>query len=213
VLAADRDADVLAGRYAAQQIERQVPDVGDVGVDFRGFPFLTQAARRTFETIDVTAAGAQAAGVGVAQLDARLTDVRVLSRETVRAGAVTGAATLTYAELTDATAGQARISYGGDGLVKITRTVSLLGQEATVSAVGRAAVEDGVLTIQAERFEAPSGPLGQVVRQLSPGRFQVQVAVRQLPRRLDVDVAATESGVELRFTGTDVLLTSRAFTR
>jgi hypothetical protein len=213
LFAVDRVADLAAGRYAAQQIERQAPDLGDVSVDFRGFPFLTQALRRTFSAVDVTSTGAQPAGLGIARLDARLSEVRVLSRDTVRAGAVAGNAMLSYAELTEATAGEAQVSYGGNGLVKITRTFSLFGQEATVSAVGSAEIRDGVLTIQGERIEAPTGPLAQVARRLVPRQFRVQVPVQQLPTQLDIDVQATEGGVELRFSGTDVLLTSREFAR
>jgi hypothetical protein len=214
VVAVDRVADVAAGRYAAQQIERRVPGAGEVDVDFRGFPFLTQAVRRTFDAVDVTTTGARSSGVRIDRLDVRLTEARVLSQDAIRAGAVTGRAALSYAELTAAAGGAAEgaaeVAYGGDGLVKITRTVQVLGRETSVSAIGRAAVRDGVLTVQPERFEGLDGPLGEVVRRLSLGRFTVRVPVQQLPAGLDIDVNPTQNGVELRFTGTNVVLTSDA---
>jgi DUF2993 family protein len=210
LVAVDRVADVAAGRYAAQRIEQQVPGAGEVDVDFRGFPFLTQAARRTFGAVDVTTTGAQASGVDIERVDVRLTEARVLSREAIRAGAVTGQATLSYAELTAATAGAAEVSYGGGDQVKITRTVQVLGRETAVTAVGRAAVRDGVLTVQAERFQGLDGPLGEVIRRLSLGRFVVRVPVQRLPAGLDVDVQPAQDGVQLRFTGSNVVLTSDA---
>jgi hypothetical protein len=203
----DRVADLVAGRYAADRIVEQAPDSGSVAVDFRGFPFLTQAARRRFDRVEVTASGAVARGVRIEELDARLSDARVLSREAVRAGTVMGSAMVSYGELSEAAQDRARVSYGGNGRLKITRTVSVLGRQVSVSAVGRASIRDGVLRVRPERFETDSGPAGDVVRRLPLWGFAVDIALPQLPRGIDVDVAPGETGVELRFSGTDVLLT------
>jgi hypothetical protein len=207
LVGADRAADFAAGRYAADRIAEQTQSVGAVSVDFRGFPFLTQAVRRTFGQVDVSASDAEAGGVRVERLDARLNDVRLLSRNAARAGSLTGRATMTYQELTDATQGEAQISYGGDDLIKVSRTVTVLGRQATVSAVGRVSVRDGVLTIRPVRFDGGGGPVSDAVRRLSLQPFAVDVPVPQLPGGIDVvAVRPAETGVELRVTGTDVLL-------
>jgi DUF2993 family protein len=208
----DRVADFAAGRYAAQRVAEQTQNPGNVRVDFRGFPFLTQALRRTFEAVDVTARDARVAGLRVDSVEMRLSDARLISDDTVRAQAVTGQATVAYSELNEAAQGGARVDYGGDGLVRVTRTLTVLGQQADVSALGRASVRDGVLTVIPERLESTSGPLGEVARRLPIGRFGVQVPVQRLPAGLSVDVVATEDGVDLRFSGTNVLLSGRSLT-
>jgi LmeA-like phospholipid-binding len=208
----DRVADFAAGRYAAERVAEQTANPGQVEVDFRGFPFLTQALRRTFGAVDVSARDARTAGLRIDRFEARLSQVRILSGDAVRAAAVTGRAVVSYAELNEVAQGSAQIGFGGDGLIKVTRTVTVLGQEVTVTARGRAGLQDGTLTVRPERVDDPGGPLGEVVRRLPIGRFEVQVPVQQFPDRLAVDVVPTESGVELRFRGTDLLLSGRSLT-
>jgi len=209
LVGADRAADYAAGRYAADRIAEQTQSAGSVGsvaVNFRGFPFLTQALQRRFGRVDVTVSDAQAGGLRIEQLEARLSEARLQSGDAVRAGSLTGRATVAYAELTDATRGRAQLSYGGPGLIKITRTATVLGRQASVSVVGEPSVRDGVLIVRELRFDGYSGPIGDAVRRLPLGRFEFDVRIPQLPDRIDVDVSPHESGVELRFSGTDVLL-------
>ena len=74
---ADRGLAAAAGNATARQIRIHEDLKEDPSVDFRGFPFLTQAVRGKFRAVDVTARGVQRHGITFTRVDAHLEGVEV----------------------------------------------------------------------------------------------------------------------------------------
>jgi hypothetical protein len=74
---ADRFVARAAGDAAGAQIRRAVKSPDDADVRFNGFPFVTQAVRGRFESVDITARDVPQAGLTVTRIDAHFTGVRI----------------------------------------------------------------------------------------------------------------------------------------
>lgn len=201
-VAADRIALVVAQNAAADRIASKLDATG-VDVAIHGFPFLTQAARRVLDDVDITAATASRDGVQVRDLVAHGTTVHV-STSSVTAGHLTGSVVVPYDEVARrAGLDPGTLGYGGPGQLELRRTVQVLGQSVEVAATGAVQVQDGRLEFRPQSGKLPDGTtidaskLGDVL----------SVSVR-LPQVLSnvtiVGVSPEQSGVRLRFTGSDV---------
>lgn len=200
----DRAAEFATGWVVGGRIADQTRVEHRPKVDFHGLPFLTQAARREFERVDVHLRGLRSTqDVRMERLDAELRAVRIVDGDTVTTETMTGRGLVRYRDLNDVSRIGAEMSYGGDGLVRITRRVDVLGMQSAVSALGRAVVNDGVLEIRPERFETGVGPLDQVVSLLG---FTIRVPLRELPEGVDVEISAGRQGIDVRFSGKDLVL-------
>ncbi|MFI9123347.1 DUF2993 domain-containing protein [Streptomyces bikiniensis] len=130
-----------------------------IEVDVKGFPFLTQAAAKRLDEVDVRATGIQArAGdrqIRVGELDVVLRDVTVTGDWTgARAGSAAGTALISYADLTAASEREATVAYGGDGKVKVTGSVKVLGRTLTRTVVSTVTAVNGD-TIRVRADEVP----------------------------------------------------------
>ncbi|MFE0772561.1 DUF2993 domain-containing protein [Streptomyces sp. NPDC058861] len=130
-----------------------------IEVDIKGFPFLTQVAADRFDRVDVRATGIQArAGdrqIRVGELDMVLRDVTVAGGWTgAKAGSATGTALISYADLTAASEREATVAYGGEGKVKVTGGVKILGRTLTRTVVSTVSVVNGD-TIRFRADEVP----------------------------------------------------------
>jgi len=74
---ADRGLASAAGNATARQIRIHEDLKEDPSVNFRGFPFTTQAVRGKFRAVDVTARGVQRNGITFSRVEAHLEGVRV----------------------------------------------------------------------------------------------------------------------------------------
>ncbi|HEV7628533.1 MAG TPA: DUF2993 domain-containing protein, partial [Streptomyces sp.] len=155
----DRLAVALAEGEAADRINnsKDMPPTADTSVDIRGFPFLTQVASRDLEQIDATLTGMKAEAADstltVNRVDAHLKNVRINSDwNSAVAQEANGSALITYKDLTKAAPDGVRVSWGGkdgkgEGRLKVTAGISLLGQKfersviSTVSLSGRDSVK------------------------------------------------------------------------
>ncbi|MFC8173777.1 DUF2993 domain-containing protein [Streptomyces sp. NPDC057242] len=130
-----------------------------IEVDIKGFPFLTQVAADRFDRVDVRATGIQArAGdrqIRVGELDMVLRDVTVAGGWTgAKAGSATGTALISYADLAAASEREATVAYGGEGKVKVTGGVEILGRTLTRTVVSTVSVVNGD-TIRFRADEVP----------------------------------------------------------
>lgn len=191
-LAGDRVAhrlatDAAASRLAARGLSEPTVEVG-------GFPFLDQLLRREFDQVRVgsTSLRTAAGSAGSVRLVAR--DVAAPSGGPVTVGRLTARGTVSYAEvLRQVGARGLRLRDGGDGTVRLSRDVTVLGRTRSATAVGRveprgrrlrvvatgvqlangAPLDDGLARALAERFAVvytlPDLPRGVVIRRVVPG--------------------------------------------
>ncbi|WP_306330091.1 LmeA family phospholipid-binding protein [Streptomyces venezuelae] len=155
--------DRLAVSYAEDEAAGRVklPSVHSesVEVDIKGFPFLTQVVDKRFDEVDVTVKGVSAqAGdkrVRVGELTVALRDVTVTGDWAgAKAGSATGTALISYADLTAASDREATVAYGGNGKVKVTGGVKVMGRTVTRTVLSTVTVVNGD-TLRVRADEVP----------------------------------------------------------
>lgn len=199
LVAADRGGQLVIERVVAGKMQDSFRSSEEPSVDIAGIPFLDQLITRDFDKITLAVRGADAGGVQVARIDAKLKNVRQEGGG-ARVGTVTGDGLITYDALTAAARGN-RISYGGDGLIKVSRT--LAGIEASASA--RPRIVGQRLIIKPERVSS------SVTGEFATGDLPtINVALRDIPENLRIDLDPTERGVRFEFSGRNVLFVASA---
>ncbi|MCH0538558.1 DUF2993 domain-containing protein [Streptomyces sp. MUM 203J] len=207
----DRLALREAESEAASRIRVSQGLSSDPAVSIHGFPFLTQVLDKRFEQVDLSMAGV-AATVGdrqvrVGELTAELRDVRVEGDYT-RAVAATasGTARISYGELRKISDSDVTLEYGGDGKIKVTGTVEILGRKLTRSVLSTVSVVDGsTIRVRADQVPGEGIPmLEELVRQ----RTDFDREVGGFPAGLEIrEVEATADGLMVTVGGKDVVLT------
>ncbi|MFF3216586.1 DUF2993 domain-containing protein [Streptomyces sp. NPDC002886] len=205
--------DRMAERISARQ------GLSGVGVDIKGFPFLTQALSHDLDQVDLKVAGAD-----VATSDGRTTHLsrlRVAFRGVELNGdysggtarSATGSALVTYADLTAAAQPGVTVAYGGaPGKLKVTASVEFLGRTlsrsviSTVSLVGAGEAKGGS-TVRVRADEVPGEGL--------PGIEAVVRRKTDFDRRIDeglpsgvrlTTLTSDEAGVVLTLGGKNLAL-------
>ncbi|MFB7517582.1 DUF2993 domain-containing protein [Streptomyces sp. NPDC056144] len=162
----DRLALAYAESEAASRVKlSEAAETGDVEVDIKGFPFLTQVLDKRFDEVDVVARGAETTAgdrrIRVQELTAALRDVTVTGDWSgARAGSASGTALISYADLTAAADPGVTVAYGGDGKVKVTGSVQILGRKLTRSVLSTVTVVDGdTFKVRADEVPGEGIPL------------------------------------------------------
>ncbi|MFJ5874118.1 DUF2993 domain-containing protein [Streptomyces sp. NPDC093088] len=155
----DRLAVAYAESEAAGRMKLSGAQSEAIEVDVKGFPFLTQVAAKRLGRVDVRATGIQArAGdrkIRVGELDVVLRDVTVTGDWSgATAGSASGTALISYADLTAASEREATVAYGGNGKVKVTGSVDVLGRTLTRTVLSTVSVVNGD-TIRFRADEVP----------------------------------------------------------
>lgn len=200
--AAELIAPRVVERVIAERVQRSAGLPASPDVEARGRPFLLQALRGRYDDISVRAAEVPGEQVELALLDVRLTGVRVplgaaLSRSVgeVPVDAVSTRAVVGYDELTALVADRGlQVTPAGEGLVRVTGQVEVLGRTLRAAAVSRPTVDDGTLVVRAERFEVGSGVADRLVSRAVGDRFDVRVALEPLPYGLVPGSLTVEPG-------------------
>ncbi|MFH8729623.1 DUF2993 domain-containing protein [Streptomyces termitum] len=155
--------DRLAAAWAESEVAGRASLAGgrteSVEVDIKGFPFLTQAAGKRFDEVEVVARGVhtQAGGkpVRIGELTMGLRDVTVTGDWTgYRAGRAAGTALISYADLVAASERATGMEYGGPGKVKVTGSVKVLGRTLTRTVVSSVTLVGGD-TVKVRADEVP----------------------------------------------------------
>ncbi|MBT2488852.1 DUF2993 domain-containing protein [Streptomyces sp. ISL-96] len=207
----DRLAVNFAESEVAKRVQSQQGLTGGADVSIKGFPFLTQVAAKHLDQVDVTVEGVEASAEGrkvrISEMTAELHDVRV--RGTVggfsdaTAELATGKARISYEDLTKASESGFPVAYGGNGKVKVTGSVQLLGREITRSVLSSVTVVDGdTLRVRADEVPGEGLP-GIEAKVREKTDFDRQIS--GLPIGLKLEKAeATKGGLEISGTGTNV---------
>ncbi len=210
VIGADRIAARLAGAATDAALARH--GVQHAQAHYRGFPFLTQLARKRFDRVDVTATTLTHDGLTVQDVRLHLRDVHpatgVAANTSLDVGALTGSFALPYATVT-AKAGlpAGSLSSSGDG-VRVARTVSVLGSDVAISGVGQVRVEGDQLVIRPTKVSLPGGVADSVASAVAR-QIEVRYPLTGLPAGLQVTaVRPTPTGLVVTVAGTRVRLTT-----
>lgn len=195
----DRTAHYAVERVVAGRIQDCLgtPDRPAVGI--AGFPFLPHLVRREFDTVTMSARDVNAGGVRVGELRADLHGVRQQG-DGAKVDSLAGTGLVTYDDLS-AMAPGVRISYGGEGRIRVDAGFSVL----SVSATARPRIVGDAVVLEPEQLT--SGLTGVLDVGALPS---ISYRLRDLPAGVRVDMDPTERGVEFAFDGTDVAVAQTA---
>ncbi|MFI8289576.1 DUF2993 domain-containing protein [Streptomyces sp. ms191] len=206
----DRLAVSYAESEAADRVRLGPARAGSTDVDIKGFPFLTQIMDKRFDEVDVTLTGVEATAGGkkirIGRMTAALRDVTLNGDYTsARAGSATGTALISYDDLAAAADRDVVVAYGGNGKLKVTGGVRILGRTVTRSVVSTVTLVDGdTIRVRADKVPLEGIPgIEDAIRQ----RTDFDREIGGLPAGMKLEsVEAREDGVAIAVTGKDVVL-------
>lgn len=210
LLVADRAGAAFAGRAVAQQAQAEAGLAAAPEVRIGGFPFLTQALAGRYAQVHVRASDVPAGEVRLSELEAVLTGVEVPlgdalsgSVASVPVSGVRARALLAYGELTRRS-GDRRLTVApaGEGRVRVTGRVEVLGRAVSAVAVSRVEVDGGDVLLTAESYEVGDQAADAALSRALGDRLDLRVPVQELPYGLAV------TGVEVLPDGVAVLATA-----
>jgi hypothetical protein len=133
----DRAAKAYAEDRMASQVQSSLALSGKPNVTIQGFPFLTQAAARTFNTVDVNASN-ETAGPGgqlkIASLTATLHGMHIHGTNSATVDQFTASALVTFTALADAGGIPQGITLAPAGPNQLKATVDILGFSSDATA-------------------------------------------------------------------------------
>ncbi|MEU6933766.1 DUF2993 domain-containing protein [Streptomyces sp. NPDC046385] len=206
----DRLAVSYAESEAADRVRLGAVRAESTDVDIKGFPFLTQAAGKRFDEVEVRLTGVRATAGGhpvrIGELTADLRDVTLNDGYTsARAASASGTALISYADLGAASGRDVKVAYGGDGKLKVTGGVRVLGRTLTRSVLSTVTlVNADTLRVRADEVPGEGIPgLEDLVR----ARTDFDRRIEGLPQGMKLaKVEARADGLAVTVTGKDVVL-------
>ncbi|GID96902.1 hypothetical protein Adi01nite_63140 [Amorphoplanes digitatis] len=211
-------ADRVVSQLDAQDATAQPPDV-----TIEGVPFLTQVLSGHYQEIgillnDFSGPAGNGKKIDMKVLDIRAEDVQA-SVDTLRsgtgdivAGTVTGAGTITYANLADLIGREGLTLSERDGKLVGTAPIKALGQTFNASGTVNLAVNDGVVSVTFADVTAEGLPNLPLVRGLVDSlvrQISVDLKVPALPLGMKVQkVEPTPEGLVVTAGASDVPLST-----
>ena len=215
-------ADVVVSKAAEGGIAKRVQQSGGFAtppeVEVRGRPFLAQVVRGRYRDVEVRARDVPAGELRFASLVTQLSGVQVpLSavvsgeRRPVPVERVSARAVVSYEALTGVVRQRGlRVVPAGDGLVRVTGGVQVLGRTLEASAVSRPVLEGSEIVVTAERFEVGNSVADSLLSRALGNRLDFRVALGSLPYGLELtSLRAGSDGVVLTAGATDTVLQPR----
>jgi hypothetical protein len=211
--------ELLAPRLAEQAVATRVQEAAGLAaapeVEIRGRPFLTQAVRGRYDDVVVRGVDVPAGQVRFDSVVTQLTGVRLPLRAAL-ARSVTSVpvdrlstrAVLGYDDLTAVVRDRGlRVTPAGDGLVRVTGSLEVLGRTLEASAVSRPTLEARALVVTAERFEVGNSLADALISRALGNRLDFRVELAPLPYGLELrSLQVQRGGVVLLAQATDAVL-------
>ncbi|GAA3003038.1 LmeA family phospholipid-binding protein [Streptomyces fulvorobeus] len=208
-VAVDRAAVYFAESEAEGRVRLSGVEAGSTEVSIKGFPFLTQVAGSELGRVDVKLTGIQANAAGrtlrISEIRAELHQIVLGEGYTsATASRAAGTAVVSYGDLTEAADDGVTVAYGGDGKVKVTGGISVLGRTLSRSVLSTVTLAGDTVRVRADEVPGEGIPgLEGLVRR----RTDFERRVGGLPEGLELKrIEVTERGLEISVTGTDVAL-------
>ena len=210
---ADRVGDRVAERVVAGQIAQRGALDGTPDVDITGVPFLTQALRGRYDDVRVRLTAAElgqpagtAADISLHGVHVPLSKVVGGSISEVPVDRVDGAATFSYALLSQRLGDDTSLSWTGSAL-RVTRTVTVLGYSVPLSATGTLRLDGQDVVIDVSDVQAAGTGLPSKVVQRASALLDLKYRVPALPFDLELTgVRPTADGVHVTVAATDTVL-------
>ncbi|MEV6165086.1 DUF2993 domain-containing protein [Streptomyces sp. NPDC052052] len=210
VVAVDRVAVWFAESEVEGRVQVTGATIGSTDVSIKGFPFLTQVAGSQLDEVDVEITGIETDSNGrrirISRMNAALHEVRLADGySSATAARATGTVLISYEDLTQAAGEGVVVAYGGDGKVKVTGTVDVLGNPLSRSVRSTVTLVDGhILKVRADKVPGEGIPgLEGLVRK----KTDFEREVGGLPSGLELkEIRPTAEGVEISVVGKDVRL-------
>jgi LmeA-like phospholipid-binding len=202
LVGADRAANAYAEDQMASQIKSSLALSGKPNVTIQGFPFLTQLAGRTFNTVDVNASN-ETAGPGgqleIASLTATLHGMHIHGTNSATVDQFTASALVTFAALAHAGGIPQGITLAPDGPNQIKATVDILGfsSEATAKVTQ---VGDDKINVKITDFGGvPADVLGSLT--------DFNISIPKLPAGVKIQsISITQQGLRITASGQNTTL-------
>ncbi|MFE4331498.1 DUF2993 domain-containing protein [Streptomyces sp. NPDC056831] len=209
-VAVDRAAVYFAESEVEGRVQVTGATIGSTDVSIKGFPFLTQVAGDQLDEVDVKITGIETDANGrrirISRMNAALHEVKLADGySSATAARATGTAVISYEDLTKAASDGVVVEYGGNGKVKVTGTVDILGNPLSRSVLSTVTLVDGhTLKVHADKVPGKGIPgLEGLVRE----KTDFEREVGGLPSGLKLEkIQPTADGLEISVTGTDVRL-------
>ncbi|MEU8891322.1 DUF2993 domain-containing protein [Streptomyces sp. NPDC048442] len=209
-------ADRFAVNYAEGEVAAKVRTSQGLSaepqIDIKGFPFLTQVLGKKLDQVDVTMDGVEASAQGrslkVGRMTAELHDVTLSNNfSSATAARATGTAVISYDDLTRAAGDKdVKLAYGGNGKVKVTGTVSVLGREIRRSVLSSVSLKNNGKSIAVRADEVPGQGIPGLEGMIRK-KIDFERPIGGLPNGLVLDkVTPVETGMQIGVTGTNVHL-------
>jgi hypothetical protein len=202
-------ADRVAEKVATNRAETRLAahGVSHPHVSVGGFPFLTQLAARTFDSVTMSGNAVTSSNGSAQDLTVVAHDVTLPQGGHATAGSVHGTGLVTYAEVIRRTGAQTvTLSAASGDRVRMRGTATVLGQSVPVAALGRVHAAGRSLRIVPTGFEVNGTSVNSASLLNALGaRFTLVYRLTSLPAGLRVDsVTATTSGFRVVVTGRNV---------
>jgi hypothetical protein len=220
-VAADRVAVKFAEDEAASRAQQSEGLTFKPKVSIEGFPFLTQVLDKKLDDVRMTANGVQAEAGGqslrIDRFGADLRGVRLTDNfSSAVADTATGAALITYADLTRAAPDGVTVAYGGQGpngkgQVKVSASVTLPVVGKVDRSVLSAISVSGKDTVELRADSIPGLDAVPGLETLIRQKIDFSRDLVGLPEGIRLEsIATTPAGITISATGTDVVLANQA---
>ena len=198
----DRAAKAYAEDRMASQVQSSLALSGKPNVTIQGFPFLTQAAARTFNTVDVNASN-ETAGPGgqlkIASLTATLHGMHIHGTNSATVDQFTASALVTFAALAHAGGIPQGITLTSDGGNQIKATVDILGFSSDATAKVTQVGDDKINVKLTDFAGVPADVLGSLT--------DFTFSIPKLPAGVKIQsVSVTQQGVRITASGANTTL-------
>ncbi|MFB7311414.1 DUF2993 domain-containing protein [Streptomyces sp. NPDC056192] len=209
-IAVDRAAVYFAESEAEGRVQISGSTIGSTDISIKGFPFLTQVAGSSLDEVDIELTGIETDAGGrrirISEMNAELHDVTLADGfSSATAARATGTATVSYEDLTHAADDGVVVQYGGNGKVKVTGAVEILGRTLERSVTSTVTLVDGhTIRVHADKVPGEGIPgLEGLVRRKTD--FEREIGA--LPNGLKLQrIEPTKIGLEISVTGSDIPL-------
>jgi len=202
LVGADRAANAYAEDQMASQVQSSLALSGKPHVTIQGFPFLTQAAARTFNTVDVNASN-ETAGPGgqleIASLTATLHGMHIHGTNSATVDQFTASALVTFTALAHAGGIPQGITLTSDGGNQIKATVDILGFSSDATAKVTQVGDDKINVKITDFGGVPADVLGSLT--------DFTFSIPKLPAGVKIQsISVTQQGLRITATGENTTL-------
>jgi hypothetical protein len=198
----DRAANAYAENQMASQVQSSLALSGKPNVTIQGFPFLTQVAARTFNTVDVNASNETAGAAGqleIASLTATLHGMHIHGTNSATVDQFNASALVTFTALAHAGGIPQGITLASDGGNQIKATVDILGFSSDATAKVTQVGDDKINVKITDFGGVPADVLGSLT--------DFNISIPKLPAGVKIQsISITQQGLRITASGQNTTL-------